>query len=64
MVDGYGKLIKRLLREHGWTKLRQGKGDHEIWWNPDTKDQVTVDNTRSRHLAQIILKAAGIDHRL
>ncbi len=64
MVDGYGKLLRRLLRDHGWTILRRGKGDHEVWWNPETKTQVIVDNTRSRHTAQEILKEAGIKHRL
>ena len=65
MVEGYGKLVKRILREHGFEKLRSGKGDHEIWWNPETKRQVTVDSgTRSRFLAQETLKQAGIKARL
>ena len=64
MVEGYGKLVKRILHKHGWAKLRQAKGDHEIWWNPETRNQVTVDNTHSRYTAQEILKAAGIKHRL
>jgi len=34
VVEGYGKLVKRILREHGLKKLRSGKGDHEVWWNP------------------------------
>ena len=65
MVEGYGKLVKRTLRDHGFKKLRSGKGDHEVWWNPETKHQVTVDGgTRSRFTAQETLKQAGIKVRL
>ncbi len=65
MVEGYGKLVKRILREHGFEKLRSGKGDHEIWWDPKTKRQVTVDaGTRSRYTAQETLKQAGIKVRI
>ena len=65
MVEGYGKLVKRILRDHGFEKLRSGKGDHEIWWNPDTKQHITVDGgTRSRFTAQETLKQAGIKARL
>ena len=57
MVEGYGKLVKRTLRDHGFEKLRSGKGDHEVWWHPETKHQVTVDSgTRSRFTAQETLK--------
>lgn len=65
MVEGYGKLVKRILRENGFEKLRSGKGDHEIWWNPHTRRQVIVDSgMRSRYLAQETLKQAGVKHRL
>ncbi len=30
MVTGYGRDLKRLLREHGCSFVRNGKGDHEI----------------------------------
>jgi predicted RNA binding protein YcfA (HicA-like mRNA interferase family) len=65
VVDGYGKLVKRILRDHGFEILRRGKGDHEIWWNPTTRRQVTVDEgTRSRYTAQETLKQAGIKVRI
>jgi predicted RNA binding protein YcfA (HicA-like mRNA interferase family) len=65
VVEGYGKLVKRILRDHGFEKLRSGKGDHEIWWNPGTKRQVTVDSgTHSRYTAQETLKQAGIKARI
>ena len=65
MLEGYGKVVKRILRDHGFEKLRSGKGDHEVWWSPETKQQVTVDaGMRSRFTAQETLKQAGIKTRL
>lgn len=31
---GYREVVK-FLRSQGWVLLRQGKGSHEIWGNPD-----------------------------
>ena len=31
-MGNYSKELKRLLREAGCTFVRQGKGDHEIWY--------------------------------
>ena len=40
---------------------RQGRGDHEIWWNPRTNINVTVDpKLRSRFTANGILKEANL----
>jgi len=56
-----GPELKRLLRSNGFEILRQGKGDHEIWVNRATGVSVTVDaGTKSRHLANAILKKAGL----
>jgi HicA toxin of bacterial toxin-antitoxin, len=64
MIDGYGKALKKLRRDHGCVHVRAGKGDHEIWYSPITKLHVTVDSgCRSRHTAKAVLKQAGIDHR-
>jgi len=64
MPIGYGAEIKSLLRKHGCTFVRKGKGDHEIWYSPITKRNVPVDNgTRNRHTANGILKQAGINHK-
>ncbi len=61
MVDGFGKRLRQLLREHGWELLRHGKGDHEVWYNPATKRRVTLDRgTRARGTALSILKKASI----
>jgi len=31
---GYTRKLKKLLRESGCEFHSQGRGDHEIWWNP------------------------------
>jgi hypothetical protein len=35
-MASYTPEIKRILREHGRTFVRKGKGDHEIWYSPIT----------------------------
>jgi predicted RNA binding protein YcfA (HicA-like mRNA interferase family) len=59
MADYYRDVI-RLLREAGLLK-RQGRGDHEIWWNPQSGIRVTVDRKlKSRFTANAILKEANL----
>ncbi len=58
MADYY---LVRLLSENGYAFKRQGRGDHEIWWNPRTGVRVTVDRKlTSRFTANAILKEAGL----
>ena len=65
MVEGYGKRLRDLLREHDWELLRQAKGDHEIWWHPPSGRKVTIDRgSRGRGLTLSILKKAGIKTKL
>lgn len=65
MVEGYGKRLRDILREHGWILHRHGKGDHEIWIDPATGRSVSLDRgTRSRNTALRTLKQAGIRTRL
>ncbi len=60
MAD-YGKLVRAELRSEGCHLLRQGKGDHEIWYCPRTDRKITVDfRIKSRHTANEILKRAGL----
>ena len=60
MADYYRDLIQ-LLRQHGFELKRQGRGDHEIWWNPKSGVRLTVDRKlRSRFTANGILKEAGL----
>jgi len=54
------KLIE-ILRAHGCTLERPGRGDHEIWYSPITQRRFPVDHhIVSRHTANAVLKQAGI----
>jgi hypothetical protein len=60
VADYYRDLVAR-LRAAGYEFKRSGRGDHEIWWNAETKVSVTVDRKlRSRITANEILKEAGL----
>ncbi|AFV75136.1 YcfA-like protein [Thermus oshimai JL-2] len=60
MAD-YAPEVKRLLREAGCYLVRQGKGDHEIWYSPITGRRFVVDSKiKSRHTANAVLKQAGL----
>jgi predicted RNA binding protein YcfA (HicA-like mRNA interferase family) len=64
MADFYRDVI-RLLREAGFEFKRQGRGDHEMWWNPKTAVSVVVDRKlKSRFTANGILKGAGLPKSL
>ena len=59
MAD-YSRDVRRILREAGCYLVRQGKGDHEIWYSPVTKTTFPVDGKIvSRHSANGVLKNAG-----
>jgi hypothetical protein len=63
-MAGFTADLKRLLREHGCTFKRHGRGDHEIWFSPISNRAFTVDSDiRSRHTANAVLKQAGIGKR-
>ena len=63
MAD-YAPDVKRILREHACSLVRQGKGDHQIWNSPITQRNVTVDGKiKSRHTANAVMKQAGIPHK-
>lgn len=62
MAD-YGRDVRRILLDHGCTLVRQGRGDHEIWYSPITDRRFVVDGKiKSRHTANGIMKQAGLDH--
>jgi len=53
--------LKRILKAAGCYFVRQGKGDHEIWYSPITNVYFVVDQKiRSRHTANAVLKQAGL----
>ncbi len=60
MAD-YTPKLKKLLREAGCNFERKGKGDHEIWYSPETRIRFPVDSKiKSRHTANGVLKQAGL----
>ena len=63
-MSDYGKEVRRILNREGCNFVRQGKGDHEIWYSPITNRKITVDHKiKSRHTANGILKSAGLEKR-
>ena len=64
MVQGFYSQIVEALKSAGYSFVRYGKGDHEIWYSPISKRQVTVDyGNASRHTANACLKQAGLPKR-
>jgi predicted RNA binding protein YcfA (HicA-like mRNA interferase family) len=41
-MDDYCREVVRYLRDSGYEFKRQGRGDHEIWWNPKTGHRITL----------------------
>jgi predicted RNA binding protein YcfA (HicA-like mRNA interferase family) len=60
-VANFTPKLKKILRRAGCYFVRQGKGDHEIWYSPITKRHFVVDSKiKSRHTANAVLKQAGL----
>ncbi len=60
----YEKKVRDKLKENGCHFLRHGRGDHDIWYSPISKTNVTVDGKiKSRHTANEIMKQSGIDYK-
>jgi hypothetical protein len=60
-VADFSREVRRLLREAGCYLVRQGKGDHEIWYSPISNTTFPVDSKIvSRHSANGVLKDAGV----
>jgi predicted RNA binding protein YcfA (HicA-like mRNA interferase family) len=60
MADYYRDVI-RLLKANGYEFKREGRGDHEIWWNRRTSIHLTIDRKlKSKFTANGILKEAGL----
>ena len=53
--------LRRLLRAAGCELVRQGRGDHEIWRSAKTGALLVVDDgMKSKHIANRVLRAAGL----
>jgi hypothetical protein len=60
-VAGFYQDVKDLLKQAGCEFVRNGKGDHEIWYSPITKRNVTLDRgVQIKHTANGTLKDAGL----
>ena len=59
----YEKKVRQKLTEYGCSFKRHGKGDHDIWFSPISNQIFPVDSEiKSRHLANVIMKQAGIKY--
>jgi len=59
----YEKKVRDILLKFGCYFVRHGKGDHDIWYSPINNCNITVDGEiRIRHVANGIMKQAGIDY--
>jgi len=61
-MNGYYEQLVKLLREARFEYVRPGKGSHEVW----ARGRLTLIvpfNCYSRHTANAVLRAAGINHK-
>lgn len=59
MVSDHYRDLTRLLSDAGYTRGSGGKGSHERWRCPG-RPTVTVPSKPLRHIANEILKQAGL----
>ena len=65
MASNYYKQVVDAVRRQGFTRIRQGKGSHEIWARAGTEGKISIPaKLRSRHTANGILKDAGCSERV
>lgn len=65
MATDLYRRVTAILRENDCSKMREGKGSHEIWYSPKATRNVSVPVTiKSRHTGNAILKQAGLATRL
>ena len=65
MADTFDRELKELLEEAGCYYVRPGKGSHQIWHSPITRQNFPIPTgIKSRHTANSILKQAGISKKL
>ncbi|MDE0291178.1 MAG: type II toxin-antitoxin system HicA family toxin [Candidatus Dadabacteria bacterium] len=63
-MSDFSQELKRILMEEGCFFKRQGKGSHEIWYSPKSGRSFPIQaKVRKRHLANEILKQAGLNKR-
>ncbi|MFZ1773318.1 MAG: type II toxin-antitoxin system HicA family toxin [Rhizobiaceae bacterium] len=61
MAPQFDRPLRDLLMQSGCKIVRQGKGSHEVWQSPITKQNFAVPiGIPSRHTANAILRQAGL----
>ncbi len=64
MVASFSPELVRILSAAGCRFVRRGKGDHDIWYSPLSTLRFPVDHKiKSRHMANAVLRQAGLDKR-
>lgn len=63
-MANYEKLVRKMLKDSGCYFVRHGKGDHDIWHSPLSDKNFPVDGKiKSRHIANAVMKQAGINYK-
>jgi predicted RNA binding protein YcfA (HicA-like mRNA interferase family) len=62
-MKGYYQAVIKILRDHGFVFLRDGKGDHELWAK-SLNILVVPYNLKNKNTANGILKQAGLAERV
>jgi predicted RNA binding protein YcfA (HicA-like mRNA interferase family) len=61
-VNDYGKALREVLDANGCAFVRHGRGDHDVWESASSGRRFAVPvKIKSRHLANKILKEAGLE---
>ncbi|TRX01914.1 type II toxin-antitoxin system HicA family toxin [Candidatus Methylobacter oryzae] len=61
-MGDFTPALKKTLKSAGCYLVRQGKGDHEIWFSPISEKNFVVDGKiKSKHTANAALQQAGLD---
>lgn len=65
-VADYEKQVKKLLTEHGWIRVRQPRGSHEIWAHQERRGKIVTDPAKltKRYTANVIIKQAAIEKKI
>ena len=65
MASNYYRQVVDAVRKQGFTRIRQGKGSHEIWAQATGGKKISIPGKlRSRHTANGMLKDAGCSERV
>jgi hypothetical protein len=60
----YEKAVRDVLSNNNCAFVRRGKGDHDVWYSPLTNKNFPVDSKiKSRHVANTIMRQAGINYK-